>query len=73
MQSLSKPKLNYLFLTNFERVTGEKIPNYENLKEKMILDLPNSLKSSLRLFNLNNINFLISKLNYEISAKELKY
>ena len=57
--------------TNFERVTGEKIPIQKNLKEKMILDIPNSLKSSLELSNLKNINFLISKLNYEISIKDL--
>ena len=34
-------------ITNFERVTREKVPNYEKLKKKLILDLPKSLKSSL--------------------------
>ena len=43
--------------TNFERVTREKIPNYENLNEKIILNLPNSLNSSLELSSLNNLIF----------------
>ncbi len=57
--------------TNFERVTREKTPNYEDLDEKVFLDLPNSLNSSLKLSNLNNLDFLISKLDYEISVKDL--
>ena len=43
----------------------------ENLKQDSVLDLPNSLKKALEQSNLNNTNLLISKLNYEISAKEL--
>ena len=35
--------------TNFERVTREKVPNIENLNDKTILNLPNSLNSSLKL------------------------
>ena len=57
--------------TNFERVTREKAPNIENLNGKVILEFTNSLNSSLELSNLNNINLLISKLDYEISEKEL--
>ncbi len=57
--------------TNFERVTGEKTPKIENLNEKIIIDLPNSLDSSLELSNLNNIGLLVSKLDYEIAIKEL--
>ena len=57
--------------TNFERVTRENIPNYKNLNEKFNLNLPISLKSSLELSSLNNVNLLISKLDYEISVKEL--
>ena len=57
--------------TNFERVTGEKTPKIENLNEKIIIDLPNSLNSSLELSNLNNISLLVSKLDYEIAIKEL--
>ncbi len=57
--------------TNFERVTREKIPNYEKLNEKIILNLPNSLNSSLELSNLNNLSLLISKLDYEISTRKL--
>ncbi len=58
-------------ITNFERVTREKVPNYEKLKKKLILDLPKSLKSSLDFSKKNNISLLISKINYEISIKEL--
>ncbi len=57
--------------TNFQRVTRVQIPNLENLNEKVILNLPKSLDNSLRLADLNNINLLISKLDYEISSKEL--
>tara|TARA_B100000886_G_scaffold340303_1_gene309070 strand:+ start:3497 stop:4783 length:1287 start_codon:yes stop_codon:yes gene_type:complete len=57
--------------TNFERVTREKAPNSKILKENIIIELPESLKSSLELSNLNNLNLLISKLNHEIAKKEL--
>ena len=57
--------------TYFERVIGEKSPNTQNLNEKVFLDIPNSLNSSLKLANLNNIKLLIAKLDYEISVKEL--
>ena len=57
--------------TNFERVTREKTPDLENLIEKIYLILPNSLVSSLELANLDNIDILISKLDYEISVKDL--
>ena len=39
-------------ITNFERVTREKIPNLDLLSEKIILDLPTSLNSSLEYQNL---------------------
>ncbi len=57
--------------TNFERVTREKVPKIENLDEEIILDLPNSLNSSLKLSNLNNLSILISSIDLEISKKEL--
>ena len=57
--------------TNFERVTGEKAPNIENVPEKIVLILPNSLDASLELANLNNTSLLISKLEYQISIKNL--
>ena len=57
--------------TNFQRVTREKVPNIKNLEEKINLNLPDSLNSSLELSNINNLSFLIAKLNYEISMKEL--
>ena len=57
--------------TNFQRVTREKVPNIKNLEEKINLNLPDSLISSLELSNINNLSFLIAKLNYEISMKAL--
>ena len=57
--------------TYFERVIGEKSPNTQSLNEKVFLDIPNSLNSSLELANINNIKLLIAKLDYEISVKEL--
>ena len=58
-------------VTNFERVTREKAPNTENLNDKDILKLPNSLSSALELSYSKNVNYLISKLNFEISSKDL--
>ena len=57
--------------TNFERVTREKIPNSENLSEKISVILPSSLNESLKLAGLNNVNLLISQLEYEIAVKDL--
>jgi outer membrane protein len=57
--------------TNFERVTREKPPITKNLNEKVLLTLPNSLSESVQLANVNNIDLLISKLDYEIAVKEL--
>ncbi len=69
---LIKAKTKYFSSkTNFERITGVKAPNPEYLDQKIILKLPNTLKSSLELANLNNIRLLISKLDYEISIKDL--
>ena len=57
--------------TNFERVTREKPPKINNLNEKAFIELPNSLKESLKLANKNNMDLLISKLDYEIAVKDL--
>ena len=57
--------------TNFERVTRENSPNRNSLNEKAFLMLPNSLEESLQAANLNNIDLLISKLDYEIAVREL--
>ena len=57
--------------TNFERVTRENSPKIENLNEKIFLVLPNSLEESIRLADMNNIDLLISKLDYEIAIKDL--
>ena len=56
---------------NFERVTNEKTPDSKNLNENALLILPNSLKESLEIANLNNLDLLISKLDYEIAIKDL--
>ena len=56
---------------NFERIIGEKAPDPENLKDKIILNLPSSLKSSIDIAKSNNIDLLISKLDYQIAEKEL--
>tara|TARA_B100001063_G_scaffold244001_1_gene275796 strand:+ start:256 stop:1545 length:1290 start_codon:yes stop_codon:yes gene_type:complete len=57
--------------TNFERVTREKAPDTENLTEKISLILPETLDASIELANLNNIDLLISQLDYEIAIKDL--
>ena len=57
--------------TNFKRITGEKVPNSENLNEKIALILPDTLNASLELANLNNVDLLISQLDYEIAVKDL--
>ncbi len=57
--------------TNFERVIRKKAPDFKSLNQKVFLQNPNSLKNSLELSNLNNLSLLISKLDYEISIKEL--
>ena len=57
--------------TNFERVTREKPPNTKYLNEKVLLTLPKSLNESLKLADLNNMDLLVSQLDYEIAVKEL--
>ncbi len=57
---------------NFERVTREKSPDTENLNDRALLILPDSLKESLDLADINNVDLLISKLDYEIAIKDLK-
>jgi len=58
--------------TNFERITREKAPNVEKLNEKLTLVLPVTLDTSLKLADLNNLDLLISQLDYEIAVKNLK-
>ena len=57
--------------TNFERVIREKTPEIKNLSDKVSLVLPNSIEESIELANYNNVDLLISNLDYEISVKEL--
>ena len=62
------------FLTsqiNFERVTRVNLPIVENLDNQASLNLPNSLNETLKSSKLNNLDLLISKLNYEIAIKDL--
>ena len=42
-----------------------------NNQDKIILQLPSDLNSSIKISSLNNIKLLISKLDYEISIKDL--
>ena len=57
--------------TKFERVTREKTPDLNNLSNKIFIILPNSFEESLEIANSNNVDILISNLDYEISVKEL--
>ena len=57
--------------TNFERVTREKTPNINNLNKKILLALPNSLEEAIQTANSNNVDLLLSNLDYEISIREL--
>ncbi len=57
--------------TNFERVTRQEIPKFENLDEDVFLDLPKTLKESLEISSLNNLSLLIAKLNLDIANKNL--
>ena len=56
---------------NFERVTREKSPDTKNLNEKTLLILPNSFGESLELVKKDNLDILISKLDFEIAKKDL--
>ncbi len=58
--------------TNFQRVTGEKLLNEDVLDDKFFIILPSSLKASLEIANLKNLELLIAKLNYEIAVKDLR-
>ena len=57
--------------TNFQRVTGEKLLNEEELVDKFFIILPSSLEDSLKIANLKNLELLIAKLDYEIAVKDL--
>jgi outer membrane protein len=70
--SLIKAKTELLVSkTNFERITREKVPNVKNLNAKLDLTLPSTLDTSLEFANLNNVDLLISQINYEIAIKDL--
>ena len=70
--SLIKAKTEFLTSqTNFERITREKVPNIKGLNKKSVLILPNTLNASLELANFNNLDLLISQIEYEIAVKDL--
>ena len=56
---------------NFERIIREKVPNVKDLNKKSVLILPNTLNESLAQANLNNLDLLISEIEYEIAVKDL--
>ena len=58
-------------VTNFERIIGEKAPSFENLNQKVLINLPSTLNGSIESSRLRNLDLLISKLDYEISVKKL--
>ncbi len=57
--------------TNFERITREKSPDIKILDERALIILPNSLEDSQQIADINNIDLLISKIDYDIAVKEL--
>ena len=57
--------------TNFERATTENTPDIKILNEKALLILPNSLEESIAQALANNVDLLISKIDYEIAVKDL--
>ncbi len=70
--NLIKAKTEFLSSKkNFERVTRERTPETVNLREKVFLKLPISLKDSLQQANSSNIDLLISNLDYQIAVKDL--
>jgi outer membrane protein len=70
--NLIKAKTEFLTSkTSFERVTRETAPKTEKLNEKVTLILPDSLDDCLNLAKLNNVDLLISQLDYEIAVKDL--
>ena len=57
---------------NFERVTRQKPPDIKILNERAMIILPGSFEESIELANKNNLDILISKLDFEIAVKDLK-
>ena len=48
-----------------------KAPTSINVKERIEIDLPNTLKEAINLAKLNNADLLIAKLDYQIAEKDL--
>ena len=57
--------------TSFERVIRAKAPTSINVKERIEIDLPNTLNEAINLAKLNNADLLIAKLDYQIAEKDL--
>ncbi len=57
--------------TNFERIIRKKAPNPIKDNERIIVDLPTTLKEAINIAKSNNLDLLIAKLNYQIAEKDL--
>ena len=57
--------------TNFERVTREKVPNSSNFNDKIDVQLPKTLKEALEISKIQNLDLLISELDYKIAERQL--
>ena len=57
--------------TNFERIIRKKAPNPIKDNERIIVDLPTTLKEAINIAKSNNLDLLIAKLNYQIAEKNL--
>ena len=55
---------------NFERITRENVPEEINPNSKINIDLPQTLNEALDIAKLNNTDFMIAKLNYQIAERE---
>tara|TARA_B100001029_G_C15060093_1_gene457677 strand:- start:773 stop:2068 length:1296 start_codon:yes stop_codon:yes gene_type:complete len=57
--------------TNFERIIRKKAPHPIKDNERIIVDLPTTLKEAINIAKSNNLDLLIAKLNYQIAEKDL--
>ena len=57
--------------TNFERIIRKKAPHPIKDNERILVDLPTTLKEAINIAKSNNLDLLIAKLNYQIAEKDL--
>ena len=57
--------------TNFERVTREKVINTSSLNDKIDVQLPKTLQEALDISKVQNLDLLISELDYKIAERQL--